>query len=56
MTHLQERQIAKVRQGIASAREILDSVMYYSDPISDAEHEKLREAYDLLCKANDTMP
>ena len=55
MTYEQEKQVAKVRQVIASAREMLDSVMYYSDPISDAEHEKLREAYDLLCKANDKL-
>lgn len=55
MTYEQEKQIAKVRQGIAIAREILDSVMYYSDPINDNEHEKLREAYNLLCEANDKL-
>ena len=55
MTYEQEMAISMARQGISSAREMLDFVMYYSDPISDAEHEKLREAYDLLCKANDKL-
>ena len=56
MTYEQERAISMARQGISSAREMLDFVMYYSDPISDAEHKKLREVYNLLCKANDMMP
>lgn len=55
MTYEQEKQVAKVRQVIASAREMLDSVMYYSDPISDNELKKLRESYDHLCKANDKL-
>ena len=56
MTNEQQHKVSQVREVITVAREILDSIMYGSDPISNVEHEKLREAYDLLCKTNDTMP
>ena len=55
MTYEQERAISMALQGISSAREMLDFVMYYSDPISDNELKKLMESYDLLCKANDKL-
>ena len=55
MTNRQTSILYKVTDKIREIRELLDTVMYYSDPISDNEHKKVREAYDLICKANDVL-
>lgn len=55
MTAQQERELRIVRERISEIRNILDGVMYYSDPITEEERKKIREAYDLICKANDKL-
>ncbi len=40
---------------LSDARDILDDIMYRSDPLTDGEFGKIREAYDLICKANDKL-
>lgn len=56
MTAIQYAQINEVRDHIKAIRGILDNVMYDRImPVSDAEYSKLRECYDLICQANDTL-
>ena len=55
MTPRQEIMLSKARALIADTRSVLDGVMYYSDPLPDTEFSKVREAYDLICKANDKL-
>ena len=55
MTNRQERALQTVRAKIRDIRGLLDGVMYYSDPLTDDEFKKVREAYDLVCKANDKL-
>lgn len=55
MTPRQEIMLNRVRALIADTRSVLDDVMYHSDPLSDIEFSKVREAYDLICKANDKL-
>ena len=55
MTARQEAMLNKVRTLIVSTRVILDDIMYRSDPLDDAEFSRIREAYDLICKANDKL-
>ena len=55
MTRVQENEVRKVRDRIKEIRNILDAVMYYSEPLSEKEFKKIRGAYDLICKANDTL-
>ena len=55
MTPRQEIMLIKVEALIADARSVLDDVMYRSDPLPDKEFKKIREAYDLICSANDLL-
>ena len=45
----------KVREEIETMRNQLDWVMYRSEPLPDKEFKKIREAYDLICQANDKL-
>lgn len=47
--------LGKVQEKIKELRVLLDDVMYRTEPLSDAEHNKVRESYDLICKANDKL-
>jgi hypothetical protein len=51
MTPVQENMLNKVREEIQVMRNQLDWVMYRSEPLSNKEFNKIREAYDLVCKA-----
>ena len=57
MTIEQERGIRKAVEGIKEVRGILDGVMYGKDrdELTEKEFSKIREAYDLICKANDKL-
>ncbi len=55
MTNQQIALILEAQRKIEDLRGILDCVMYYSEPLSKNEYEKVREAYDLICKANDKL-
>ena len=55
MTARQEDALNKEREKISEIRELLDGVMYYSDPLTDKEFEKIRAAYDAVCSANDRL-
>ena len=55
MTPRQEIMVSRVRALIADTRNILDDIMYRSDPLDDKTFFKIREAYDLICKANDKL-
>lgn len=55
MTQQQEKQVQDVRNKIEEIRDILDDVMYSSQYLSEKEYKPIREAYDLICKANDKL-
>lgn len=55
MTTRQEYILDKVREQIRITRQMLDDVMYRTDPLPQDEHRKVREAYDLICQANDRL-
>lgn len=55
MTINQINAIEQARGKIREIRELLDGVMYYSEPITKEEYKRVREAYDLVCKANDAL-
>ena len=57
MTIQQERGIRKAKDGIKAVRDMLDGVMFGEDrnKLTDKEFSKIREAYDLICKANDKL-
>lgn len=55
MTSRQEYILSKAKEKIQELRSLLDDVMYRTDPLSDSEHNKVWEAYDLICKANDKL-
>lgn len=55
MTPRQERVIEEAKKALGNARKCLDFVMYYSDGVTDQEHEKLRGAYDKICEATDKL-
>ena len=55
MTSRQEYILEKVREQISVTRQMLDDVMYRTDPLSPEEQKKVREAYDLICQANDRL-
>lgn len=56
MTYEQEQSISRARQKIGEIRTILDGVMYYSGVLPEKEFKRIREGYDLICKANDKLP
>ena len=55
MTRNQILSIDSVRTKLQECRELLDGVMYYSEPITDEEHTTLRSAYDSICQATDKL-
>lgn len=55
MTARQEYILRKAQEKINELRNMLDDVMYHTDPLSDSELQKVRESYDLVCKANDKL-
>ncbi len=55
MTSRQEYILSKAQEKINELRSLLDDVMYRTDPLSESEHRKVRESYDLICKANDKL-
>jgi len=55
MTTRQEYILSKVREQIRTTRQMLDDVMYRTDPLTQEEHKRVREAYDLICQANDRL-
>lgn len=50
-----ETQKQQVRGMIYNLREKLDDIMYGEENIPEEEYKKLRECYDLICKANDKL-
>lgn len=56
MTFRQQKAIEKAKEKIEEIRNLLDEVMYYSDPLGDKEFNKVREAYKNICAANDELP
>ena len=58
MTTEQEMIIDKVRREIRTVRQMLDDVMYrneWRDKLTENEFKRIREAYDLICAANDKL-
>jgi hypothetical protein len=55
MTFRQQRNLQIVRENVKEIRLLLDDVMYHMDPLTEEEHKKIRECYDLICKANDKI-
>lgn len=55
MTPRQEIMLNRVRALIADIRNVLDDIMYRSDALPQDEFSKIRQAYDLICKANDKL-
>jgi len=56
MNYQQRQAIAKTREKINEIRNLLDDVMYRSEPIDDVTYMKIRESYDLICQAGDMLP
>lgn len=56
MTHRQKQILYSAKNKIAEVRQWLDDIMYRTDPLDDEEFKKIRDAYDLICKANDKLP
>ena len=56
MTKKQQYQISEAITCILQARKWLDLAMYNSaTELSEEEYGRIREAYDLICKANDKL-
>ena len=58
MTQRQEYILMKVRESIGSIRAMLDDCMYGvrdRDKMTEKERSRIREAYDLICQANDKL-
>ena len=55
MTIVQENMLNKVREEIDVMRNQLEWVMYRSENLTEKEYKRIREAYDLICKANDKI-
>ena len=56
MTYRQQIIIQKSREAIKDLRNLLDDLMYNAvDPIDDTLYPRIREAYDLICQANDKL-
>lgn len=56
MTIEQEKCIRKAVECMNVAREWLDTAMYHAGTqMPESEFKKVREAYDLICKANDKL-
>lgn len=56
MTPQQHQCIEHAIKSIQEARKWLDQAMYYTEPqMPEKERKRVREAYDLICKANDKL-
>ena len=56
MTQEQQNNIFLATRKIQEARSYLDTAMYYTgEPMEESEFQKVREAYDLLCRASDKL-
>ena len=58
MTTEQAIIIDKARRQLHTVRQMLDDVMYrieWRDKLSESEFSRIRQAYDLLCQANDRL-
>ena len=56
MTPKQHYLISEAVKSIQSARKWLDQAMYYSgEEMPEKDFQRVREAYDLVCKANDKL-
>jgi len=57
MTYRQEIILQKVREHIHDLRNMLDDLLYgqESNTLSDVDRRKIRDAYDLICNANDKL-
>ena len=56
MARRQEILLQKSREAITDLRNLLDDLMYNAaDPIDDKSFTRIREAYDLICQANDKL-
>lgn len=56
MTRLQEQAILKSKEKIQEIRIMLDCAMYHSsEELEDSVKLRVRNAYDLICKANDLL-
>ena len=56
MTTKQAMCVNEAIKCLQRARKWLDQAMYYTgEPMTDADLQKVREAYDLICKANDKL-
>ena len=55
MTTRQENALSYVRDKLREVRKLLDGVMYHSDLLSEKEFEKVRAAYDSVCRVSDQI-
>ena len=56
MTPQQHQCIENAIKSLQDARKWLDLAMYYSGSVMpEKEFKKIRESYDLICKANDKL-
>ena len=55
MTTRQQYILLKVQEQIRTTRQMLDDVMYRTDPLTPEERKRVRECYDLICQANDKL-
>jgi len=56
MTPQQHTCVMHAIKSIQEARKWLDQAMYYTgDPMPDEDFRKVREAYDLICSANEEI-
>ena len=56
MTPKQHYLISEAIKCLQSARKWLDQAMYYSgEEMPEKDFKKVREAYDLICSANDKL-
>ena len=56
MTAQQFQCVSKAIECLQNARKWLDQAMYYSgEEMPENDFKKVRESYDLICKANDNL-
>ena len=55
MTSVQENMLNRIREEIDVMRNQLEWVIYRSEVLTEKEYKRIREACDLICKANDKI-
>ena len=55
MTATQKGMLLDARSRIEGLRNLLDEMMYGQEQVDDNEYLRIREAYDLICQANDKL-